>query len=306
MKRAAMVASVMAVAALAADDAEACGGLFCNAVQPVVQVDERIIFVDHEDDTVTAVVQIAYAGPSEQFAWVIPIDGVPEIGVSSNVAFTRLQAATDPSYTMNTRVEGECAVAPPIGFVGCAADQALSRVADAGAFNEDGIDVLASGSVGPYDYELISVAEITDQDPAAAALRWLDDNGYEATALSADLFRPYLEEGMNLLAFRLNKQADVGEIRPVTLRYPSRFPMIPIKLTSVAAQEDMGVLVWTIAEARAVPLNYKSLELNAALINWFSWQSNYFNVVNAAADEAGGQGFVTEMAQPSSVLDEDV
>ena len=65
MKNLVMVASAVALAVTASDDARACGGLFCDAVRPVVQVDERIIFVDHDDDTVSAVVQIAYSGPAD-------------------------------------------------------------------------------------------------------------------------------------------------------------------------------------------------------------------------------------------------
>jgi hypothetical protein len=65
----------------------------------------------------------------------------------------------------------------------------------------------------------------------------------------------------------------------------------------------MGVLVWVVGSARAVPFNYKALELNDALIDWFNPMDTYNDVVSAAADEAGGQGFVTELADDSSTLD---
>jgi hypothetical protein len=68
----------------------------------------------------------------------------------------------------------------------------------------------------------------------------------------------------------------------------------------------MGVLVWIVAEARAVPENYKSLILNDALIDWFSSTRNYRDVVTRAADEAGGQGFVTELAGPGASAAESV
>jgi hypothetical protein len=58
----------------------------------------------------------------------------------------------------------------------------------------------------------------------------------------------------------------------------------------------MGVMVWVLGHARAIPVNYMSLELNEALINWLSPGSTYDDVVNEAANQAGGQGFVTEMA----------
>jgi hypothetical protein len=59
----------------------------------------------------------------------------------------------------------------------------------------------------------------------------------------------------------------------------------------------MGVLVWVLGPERAVPTNFLTLELNEMLINWFNPNSNYRDVVTAAADEAGGNGFVTELAR---------
>ena len=79
--------------------------------------------------------------------------------------------------------------------------------------------------------------------------------------------------------------------------------MIPIKLTAVAANEDMGVMTWVLGPERAVPVNYKSLELNDSLINWFSANTNYNDVVIAAANEASGQGFVTEYADDTATMD---
>src|SRR3954469_1847995 len=91
--------------ALGASPAQACGGFFCSQAQPVNQAAERIIFADNGDGTITAVIQIQYQGPSESFSWLLPIGSVPqgdELGVASDIAFTRLQAATNPQFNLNT------------------------------------------------------------------------------------------------------------------------------------------------------------------------------------------------------------
>jgi hypothetical protein len=139
-------------------------------------------------------------------------------------------------------------------------------------------------------------------DPAQVAIDWLGMNGYDVTALGPDVLRPYLQDKLNLLAFRLNKDSMTGSIRPVVIKYESALPFIPIRPTAVAANDDMGVLVWVVGKSRAIPDNYKALELNEALIDWFNPMLNYDKVVSAAADEAGGQGFVTELAAKSSTL----
>ncbi len=281
--------------------AQACGGLFCNSAQPVNQAAERIIFSENGDGTVTAIIEIQYEGPAASFSWVLPVPGVPDVNVSSTLALDRLQQATNPTYQLNTTFADGCAVPQATSAPGGGAfDQAEGDPAAA-----DDVVVLDSGSVGPFDFEVISVNDELP-DPADAALMWLEDNGYDVTALAPEVLGPYLADGLNLIAFRLNKDNDAGSIRPVLLTYDSELPFIPIRPTAVAANPNMGVMVWVVSASRAIPKNYKALELNEALIDWFNPNDTYNDVVSAAADESGGQGFVTEMALPDTRLEQTV
>lgn len=291
--------------ALQAQDARACGGFFCDNAQPVNQAAERIIFTHNGDGTVTSVVQVLYEGPAERFAWVLPVPGRPEVGVSSNLAFTRLQQGTNPSYQLNTTREGQCREELEDSDFGGRGTSAAPGAADAGAaFGDAGappVSVVDSGSVGPYDYVTIALDPALD-DPGDVAVEWLRDNGYDVTDLGRDRLGPYLAAGMNLIAFRLTKGNADGAIRPIVLTYTGTRPMIPIRPTAVAANDDMGVMVWVLGAHRAIPTNYRHLELNEALLNWFAPASNYDAVVAEAANESGGQGFVTEDARPSAEL----
>jgi uncharacterized protein (TIGR03382 family) len=139
-------------------------------------------------------------------------------------------------------------------------------------------------------------------DSAEVAVDWLGENGYDVTDLGPEVLRPYLDDGLNLLAFKLTKGNVTGAIRPVRLTYEAELPSIPIRPTAVAANDDMGVMVFQVSEGRAIPTNYKALELNEALIDWFNPTGNYGEVINLAADEAGGQGFVTEFAGGTAFL----
>lgn len=293
------------VGALAAPrTAAACGGFFCNQAQPVNQAAEGIIFADNGDGTVTAVIQIKYQGPSEKFSWLLPISSVPksdaDIGIASDLAFQRLQAATNPNYSLTVRVEGSCRQedfngAPSVGSAGS------SSSGGAGSAGPGGVKVEASGVVGAFEWATISVDQST-ADPADAAVTWLGDNGYDVPKGAPKLLAPYLADGMFLLALKLTKGADAGSIRPIALTYAGTQPSIPMKLTAVAANDDMGVLAYVLGKSRSVPQNYYSLELNEARINWFNASSNYNQVVIEAANDAGGQGFVTEFAGASSTI----
>lgn len=286
-------------ALLHADLAHACGGFFCNRVQPVNQAAERIIFSQAEDGTVTAIIQIQYSGDAESFAWVLPVTGSPDVHVSSNLAFQRLQTATNPQYMLTTRIEGSCRDADSRSgpFPGAfSSDGAVSRP-DAGGV----IQVINEGSVGPYDFIVISVDPMTPR-ASDAAVAWLRANDFQIDESGAERLEPYLATGMNLMAFRLTKGNSVGSIRPVEITFGRGQASIPIRPTAVAAVADMGVMVWVLGAHRAVPINYASLELNEALINWINPFSNYNNVVTEAANQAGGQGFVTELAGTSASL----
>ncbi|MFW2386722.1 MAG: DUF2330 domain-containing protein [Polyangiales bacterium] len=286
--------------------AHACGGLFCSASAPVNQAAERIIFSKNADGTVTAVVQIQYEGPSEEFAWVLPVPGVPDVNVSSDLAFSRLQQASNPQYNFTTVVEGRCKqVRGSDNSASFGAGGSGGAAGGGGTFDDGGVNVLDSGTVGPYDYVVIEPRASSDRI-GDVAVDWLTGEGYDVVPPGGDpddistLLGGYLEDGMNLIAFRLTKGNDTGTIRPIWITYDSDRPMIPIRPTAVAANDDMGVMVWVLGEHRAVPVNYKGLELNQALINWLNGARNYNQVVIAAANEAGGQGFVSERAGPST------
>lgn len=288
--------------------AEACGGFFCSQQQGVNQAAERIVFADNGDGTVTAVIQILYQGPSDHFSWLLPISTVPQgdqLAVASDLAFTRLQLATNPQYSLTTQYEG-CS-----GSFGANAGLDIAPAAPVSETCDDNpllagcspnsVMIQASGVVGDFEWSVIRVTD-PSADPAAPAVEWLRQNGYDVTPEGSALIGPYLADGMNLLALKLVKGADSGSIRPIVLTYAAEAPMIPIKLTAVAANQDMGVMTWALSSARAVPFNYNALELNEARINWFNASSNYNQVVTEAADAAGGQGFVTEFAGPSTRL----
>ena len=304
--------------------ASAFGGFWSSQSGPVKQAAQRVIFVDNPDATITALVQLRYQGSAQKFAWVIPVPGRPTVGVSSSVVFDRLDAATAPQYWLEVSVSGTALSGmcmrqtypqtPPVEDAGLASASSPDAATPP-------ITIIDQGSVGPYDYVTLA-ADKSLADPAKVATDWLTTNGYELTALDSKVLSPYLSQGFNLLAFRLTNGADRGSIRPVSLTYESTLPRIPIIPTAVATQADLGVQVWVLGPSQAVPENYKSLVLNDALIDWLRGQkfaagtppaggggptvpyfgrpSNYDAVVSAAANEAGGQGFVTELAEPAS------
>ncbi len=263
----------------------ACGGFFCRSF-PVNQVNERILFVKDED-TITTHVQIQYNGSASDFAWILPVPAVPELSISHNDLFTQLQFATEPTFILNYQEGDECnpffSLFPPF----------LETVLRT---EEDGVQVISAEQIGPYDTVLI-----TAEDPDAV-IQWLEENEYNLDALGANLLRPYVEAGMYFLALRLAPDRDLGDLQPIGLTYAASQPGIPIRLTAVATQPNMGVLVWILGEERAIPQNYLHVQINEAQIDWFNGGFNYNDIVTEAANEADGQAFVTDYAGSSKIM----
>ena len=276
----------LAVCLLLPRVAAACGGFFCSLV-PINQAAEQIIFKQLGND-VTAVVQIQYVGEAENFSWVVPVPGVPTFSVGSNLLFQTLEPLTRPSF--NLTESGEvCLGDLPNMDVSPVATTAIPE----GAADSD-VDVVASETVGPYDVQVIH-----SDDPEALA-NWLVDNNYDLSDRGEALIEPYVTAGMNFVVLKLSQGQGVGDIQPLVMNYLTEEVMIPIRLTAVAAADDMGVLVWLLGEGRAVPTNYPHVTVNYSQVDWFNGSQNaylsYQQLVADAMDEAGGQGFATDYA----------
>ncbi len=268
-------------------EAQACGGFFCQQV-PIDQAGEQIIF-RQDGNRVTAVILIQYAGEADDFSWVVPVAGIPELSTGSDLVFGPLELATRPQFVLETTGE------PCPSFF----DSALGGSGAPAAEDNDnggggGVDVLQRLAVGPFDVEVVA------SDDADALATWLEQNNYDLTDRGRDLIAPYVQAGMNFVAVRLRKDQGVGDIQPLIMRYDGDVASVPIRLTAVAAQPDMGVIVWMLGPSRAVPLNYLHVTPNYTRLNWYSGTVNayatYQDLITAAMNEAGGQGFATDYA----------
>ena len=277
------------VAALASTQpAWACGGFFCTTT-PVDQNAERIIFTQNGDGTVSAYVQIEYTGSAPDFSWILPLPEaidvesvqVPEDAMA---AFRELEVATDPVFIPPELPE--CVLREVLV-------ERMVTAAPAAA-----VTVFASGEVGPYGFDVVG-----SEDPDAL-VTWLRENSYRVTAPMEPLIDLYVDEQFVFLAMKLQPDKGAQDVEPVKVTYPSERPMIPLRLTAVAANPDMAVMVWIYAERQAIPANYAKMEIANEELTFFGrGQSNdYRRLMGTKADEYGGQAFITEYAAPSREL----
>ena len=272
------------IALLASTAVQACGGFFCTTV-PINQAGEQIVF-HQEGNDITAMVRILYSGEAEDFSWVVPVPTIPEISLGSDVTFNELEFVSRPQF--NLEQTGQV----------CEKDQivlSVSTQAESGMDESDGgVEIEQELFVGPFD-----IAIVRSDNPDDMAI-WLADNGYLLNDRGLELLEPYVTAGMRFVAVKLRSGEPTGSIQPLIMKYQSDKPMVPIRLTAVAAQDDMGVLVWVVNNARAVPENYEHVIPNYTRLNWYTGNANaypsYLALITDAMDEAGGQGFATDYA----------
>ena len=274
--------------------AEACGGFFCNNTTLIAidQTKERILFEVDADDTLTVNVEISYSGAPEGFAWVVPVPPsfTGELGVLPPSTLRLLDAATAPR------------IIPPNQFgwddFGNTDDVATEGDDDDDEGPDDEVDVTELPQVGPYEPQLIS-----SQD-AAALTAWLNDNGYLITEEMEPLVAGYVASGMNFLGMKLAPEAKVQDIAPIAISYPGTQPMIPLVLTAVAAEPEMGILVFIAGSERYEPANYEGLFIDTDLLQADprTGDTNYYPLLSYLADQFDRQAFFTEFSDSTQQL----
>ncbi len=282
MRRFLILSLAAGLAALASEArvAEACGGFFCGQ-QPVDQSAERVVFaVDREAGTTEMIVQIGFQGSARDFAWIVPLGSVPVEGsldTFPQAALTALDANTAPQI-----------------FGGGACLDAAAVPERGGPPSTMDVTVHTREAVGPYD------AAVIESDDPNALVDWLRDSGFRVTIPMEPYIAEYTALGMKFLALRLQPDRKVSEIEPFRMTLPGTSPVVPLKMTALAAEPEMGVAVWILADQRYEGANWPNLEVpdDYLVYDWSTGRHNWTAAVARVVDEAGGQGWVTETATP--------
>jgi MYXO-CTERM domain-containing protein len=293
--------ALLSTLTLAPDHAEACGGTFCDTgpnAMPVDQTGENIMFL-FDGNMVEAHIQIQYdpEADADKFAWVIPMTAVPEFSVGSDLLFQNLLAGTVPTYGYSNNFE------PCDDSTGSSSGDGDGDTSDG---TDDGGDESTTGDPDVVLQEVVGAFEIAvlQGGTIEGVMQWLGDNGYAQDPAAEPVLGEYLNEGFLFVALKLTMNAEVAEIHPIVLRYQGDESCVPLRLTRIAAVEDMDVRVFFMGAARAVPTNYRHVLVNPLMIDWINFASNYKEVVSLAVDAfaAEGNAFVTEYAGPMNVV----
>ena len=282
-----LAAALASVASLAAPrSASACGGCFVTQTENT-QVSGHRMIVSASMEATTLWDQITYSGSPESFAWVLPIKGTVDVGLSSDFLFQVVEA--------NTRVVVQ---SPPICPNTCGPSFGNSynygAEGEAKSESESPVEVLKQEVVGPYE-----TVQLSADDPAALA-DWLVTHGYSVPAEIQPVIDSYVAESFDFLALKLVPGEAVSAMRPVRITSPGAGFSLPLRMVAAGTGAVTPIRLWVFGEGRYEPANFPSFTIATEELvwDWDTSSSNYTSLRKEKFAASDGFAWLVDVAGP--------
>ncbi len=283
-------AATVAAATLAFEsDASACGGCFQPPGEtPTIVTDHRMILAVSQDQT-TLYDQIKYQGSPASFAWVLPVSGEIQVGLSADVVFGTLD-------TLSATTILQPALNCPSRPSSCDDDDRLSANAgsayDSPEAQDAGVAVTKQEVVGPY-----LTVQLHATDPTALQT-WLADNGFSIPADVKPVVDQYVAEHFDFLALKLLPEKGVQDMRPVRVTTKGASAVLPLRMVAAGTGATVGITLWVTGEGRYEPSNFPWFRIadDELAWDWTQGKSNYTELRSQKAAALNGRGWEVESA----------
>jgi hypothetical protein len=268
-------------------DAAACGGCF-TPPPPPTQVasdvtDERMLLAVSPMQS-TLYDQLEYTGNPASFAWVLPIRGTVDVGLSADVLFDSIDTLT---ATQIPAPPQNCAPSPSCPSVGGAS--AAEGVA-VGPDDNSMVTVTKQANVGPYD-----TVQLHSTDSSALE-NWLTQNAFVIPTAEQPVIAAYVAEGFDFLAMKLLPNEGVQAMRPVRVTTPGASLSLPLRMASIGTGATVGITIWVVSDGRYEPQNFPFFHIDDSALVW-DWSTNASNYAALRAtneQKLGGKGWEIE------------
>ncbi len=277
-----------AITALGERSASACGGCFHPPTQTASDItDERMLLAASQTQT-TLYDQIRYSGSPASFAWVLPIHGTVDVGLSADVLFDSVDAIT--ATQIQSPPYPACPSQPAWCDVG--GDDAGSSASDASTVTgaAGGVTVTKQQNVGPYETVQLHATD------SSALNDWLTTNGFSIPADVTPVIDAYVSEGFDFLAMKLLPDEGVQAMRPVRVTMPGASLSLPLRMAAIGTGATVGITIWVVADGRYEPQNFPFFHIEDSQLIW-DWklqESNYATLRAQNESNLAGKGWEIE------------
>jgi hypothetical protein len=266
--------------------AEACGGCFVQQSENTEVSGHRMVLSVSTTQT-TLWDQITYSGNPSEFAWVLPIHGQVDVGLSSDALFQVLDQST------RVQVQSPSLSCPPPTCPGAFGATASATGAGAGG-GGGGVTVIAQQVVGPYE-----TVQLSSTDPQALAT-WLAGHGYQVPADVQPVISAYVDEGFDFLALRLVPGAGIDAMKPVRVTSKGASPALPLRMVAAGTGATTPITLWIVGEGRYETTNMPTFQIAESELvwDWDTQSSNYAVLRQQGFAQSNGSAWLVEMAEP--------
>jgi len=278
----AAVAVVVGLAFAAEKQASACGGCVVPPNQTASDITDERMLLSVSPQQTTLYDQIRYAGSPESFAWVLPISGTVDVGLSADVLFGSIDSLTA------TRINP-----PPVSCPGLPAEcftgdsSSAPSASEGSSGGSGGGTVTKEENVGPY-----ATVQLKSTDPQALT-KWLSDNGFQLKPEEIPIVQQYVAEGFDFLALKLLPNKDVKSMRPVRVTSYGASLSLPLRMAAVGTGAKVGITIWVVSDGKYQPQNFPFYKIEDKDLVWDfqSGASNYTSIRAQKDLEFAGKGW---------------
>ncbi len=176
---------------------------------------------------------------ARDFAWIVPVPGLPDLAESDAEVFQQLAWLTMPEY--RHREEGWS----------CTGTHDVSS-----PNNDGGVSVIYQDLVGIYDSMILAADDAGALTDSITAWGFLHDD-------NADVFTPlldaYVQDEWYFVTLKVDSTsfADYqpgwyydGGLQPISLSFAADAPVYPMRISALSAHDDTSVIIYTNADVR--------------------------------------------------------
>jgi hypothetical protein len=281
----ALVAGVASLALVGQREAAACGGCFVPPAEKDSDITDERMLLSVSPQQSTLYDQIRYAGNPSSFAWVLPIHGTVDVGLSADVLFDSVDALTQ---TQIQQPPSSCTV--PSACVPPSKGGAFGAAENSASGGDGTVTVTKQQNVGPY-----ATVQLHTTDPMALNT-WLATNGFNIPADVQPVIDQYVREGFDFLAMKLLPGQGVQSMRPVRVTTQGSTLSLPLRMAAIGTGATVGITIWVVGDGRYEPKNFPFFHIDDAQLvwDWSKSSSNYTTLRAQNAQAFSGKGWEIE------------
>ena len=240
--------------------AAACGGCFTPPSQAVSDItDERMLLAVSPIQS-TLYDQIQYSGSPSNFAWVLPIHGTVQVGLSADVLFDSVAALTQTVINPPPLSCPRRRAASPAGLRSATATSSSGR--------EDRRHRRDPG----HGARLAERRPLRDRaaplDRRERAQQLARRERLQHPRRRQPILAAYNAEGFDFLAMKLLPGQGVQSMRPVRVTTAGASLSLPLRMASIGTGAITGITIWVVADGRYEPQNFPFFHIDDSALVW--------------------------------------